>query len=339
MKSFGHLIKVNKLVILTGLFFWINSNVFSQNKIIDLLNKNEVFQLNTNWGISVSKSIMQIYTSTDKSKAISNFENGRQIYYYEISKIKGLFNRYFEIETYYSYDELFRLVSIRTNTDALIEFDSIHYNTEGRIDFISHIVKSKSKINQAYDYSQTYILSSVKNDNYILVDSSYMKDTISLDKQNGIINENQDSIFYSVKNDTIIYSKFQKLKVDNSRMKTKEFLFVNEKIQIETSYKKRIFRIYRTKINYYYEGDNLVMLRKNNDGNISYVMYNYGFNGYLQEEIYLSKSVTYGKNAKCLARFTATATFLWYFKELPVILLGNILPCSLINWIKKSGSL
>ena len=46
---------------------------------------------------------------------------------------------------------------------------------------------------------------------------------------------------------------------------------------------------------------------------------------------YFNKSVTYGKKARCLALFTAIATFFWYFKEFPVILLGRTFPCSLIN--------
>ena len=54
---------------------------------------------------------------------------------------------------------------------------------------------------------------------------------------------------------------------------------------------------------------------------------------------YFNKSATYGIKAKCLALFTATDTFLWYFKEVPVKRLGNNLPCSFTKLNKKSGSL
>ncbi len=54
---------------------------------------------------------------------------------------------------------------------------------------------------------------------------------------------------------------------------------------------------------------------------------------------YFNKSATYGSNARCLALLIAAETFLWYFKEVPVYLLGKILPCSFTNCNKKSASL
>ena len=45
------------------------------------------------------------------------------------------------------------------------------------------------------------------------------------------------------------------------------------------------------------------------------------FKGY-----YFRLSPTYGNKANCLHLFTAVANLLWYFSEVPVILLGSILP-------------
>ena len=55
--------------------------------------------------------------------------------------------------------------------------------------------------------------------------------------------------------------------------------------------------------------------------------------------IYFRPSATYGNNARCLARLIATEILRWYFKEVPVIRRGKILPCSFMNFNKKSLSL
>ena len=65
-----------------------------------------------------------------------------------------------------------------------------------------------------------------------------------------------------------------------------------------------------------------------------YIIYN------IHDSIYYFKlSPTYGSNASCLLLFIATDNLLWNFRDVPVILRGNIFPWSFKNLIKKSGSL
>ena len=64
---------------------------------------------------------------------------------------------------------------------------------------------------------------------------------------------------------------------------------------------------------------------------------NIHYSWYFSKHAYFIISVTYGSKAKWRARFTAVATFLWNFKEVPVSLRGKILPCSFKNFLKKTG--
>jgi hypothetical protein len=276
-----------------------NLNAFNQNRVVDSLQHTNELKLHTNWGITIPKTIKQVHTSSNKIKAISNFDNGRLIYYYEIQKSKGLFNRFYEIETVYSYDSLLRLVCIKTVNDISIEKDTIHYNKLGRIDFyeVSHKYKTK-RHHQLHDYTSTYNVINHFDTFYELIDTSYFNDTFQLNLKNEVINS--DSIVISIINDTLVYSIFGKPRNYNLTMKKKEYLFVKDKIQIEKLFHRGMYKVDSTQTNYFYEEGKLSVIKKDNSRFLNYQLLYYGWRGFLEREVNIistyNKTISYYNN-------------------------------------------
>jgi len=282
---------------LIGLFFMFDFS-YSQNnnerdtisliqkRIIDSLNSSDILELTTNWGDEyIPKRIKQVYTFNNKLKAISNFEEGRLVYYYEISKSKGLFNRFWEIETYYTYDSLFQLVSIKTETDNFIEFDSIHNNKIGKIDFkVYSRLSKKKRLSKLNDYKIKHYGTNFSDSVYQLIDSAY-KDTILLKNKNQIVNS--DSISFKTKGDSLFYFIFGKQRNNNVTIKKKEYLFVKEMIQVEKSFYKGMYKIDSTQINYFYDNDKLSVIKTHEFGDDRFKMNIYGHRDYLEQELFV----------------------------------------------------
>jgi hypothetical protein len=58
-----------------------------------------------------------------------------------------------------------------------------------------------------------------------------------------------------------------------------------------------------------------------------------------EDQDYLTREVVYGSNAIFLALFMASASSRWCFAQLPEILLGVILPRSVVKYLSVRGSL
>lgn len=272
-------ITINKLVILTGLFFLFSFSIHSKTPTrsrsmpeFDFNISQNYFTINEMKMIKLH-DIKQILQTTENSKTIFNFEKGNLIHTYTISQTKRFIikDKFYEQNSYYDYDEKDRLIKLEIIDDISHYKSEIVYDIDNRIfSFKEYFNCINSKDKYCWTDTIEYNQLSADIESYKLLrnDSS----VFILNQSNKLIKTEThseyaplDSIVYEMKNDTsyVYHYSMNKSLLDTSFCLYNKQVYYKDLIIKEMNF----YNLYNKRPildkvkNYYYENNNLTLIQ------------------------------------------------------------------------------
>mgnify|MGYP000268278889 CR=1 FL=1 len=334
-----HLIKLNKLVILTGLFFIWNSNLLSQGSSMYKKCPDISFPYNQNMLESYEKSIdpgyFQIVANMRNSITVTNYLQDGSTKFYSIRfkerflrKDKAIIDSSTNFQSIKIIkDSRERIVKVITIQDSVKSTDSTVYDSVDRVIYHSH---NEINFKRIIDFDTTkysnwtrnifhdYKLLNYKSNSYELIDSDgYI---IELNNDNYIIKKKSikkiknytsiiDSIVYDRNRDSLFvnhYTKYDKNSNDYSLQHDQVYL--NDKLIRERWYKRNLLggpSISTNSYLYFYDFNGNLILTKSGKYGQSITLNAYSENSsIINYTVYSSSAINLAVNSYYYSMYT-----------------------------------